>query len=149
MACSKVGLLYGRQKKGEADLLPNRLHGQGLKSIALYGHAAGVQVNIMIWDEIDSGHNILTYTRVSKYLHGGGATTYFEGTKVSVKLMPRKSSAPQVGPPHKPISNTCQHCNMHCCIHCMQPRDLASNMLLRILRVTGVVAPGRSIKSAK
>ncbi|KAL3155264.1 hypothetical protein ABBQ32_013195 [Trebouxia sp. C0010 RCD-2024] len=55
----------------------------------------GVQVNIMIWDEIDSGHNILTYTKVSKYLHGGGATTYFEGTKVSVKLMPRKSSAPQ------------------------------------------------------
>lgn len=55
----------------------------------------------MIWDEIDSGHNILTYTKVSKYLHGGGATTYFEGTKVSVKLMPRKSSAPQVRPPHK------------------------------------------------
>ena len=57
---------------------------------------AGVRVNIMIWDEIDSGHNILTYTKVSKMLHGGGASTYFKDTKVSVKLMPRKSAAPQV-----------------------------------------------------
>ena len=50
----------------------------------------------MIWDEIDSGHDFLAYTRVSKMLHGGGATEYFQKTKVSVKLMPRKSAAPQV-----------------------------------------------------
>ena len=50
----------------------------------------------MIWDEIDSGHDFLAYTRVSKLLHGGGATEYFQHTKVSVKLMPRKSAAPQV-----------------------------------------------------
>lgn len=52
----------------------------------------------MIWDEIDSGHDFLAYTRVSKLLHGGGATEYFQHTKVSVKLMPRKSAAPQVSP---------------------------------------------------
>ena len=50
----------------------------------------------MIWDEIDSGHDFLAYTRVSKLLHGGGATEYFQNTSVSVKLMPRKSAAPQV-----------------------------------------------------
>ncbi|KAL0024770.1 hypothetical protein WJX79_004892 [Trebouxia sp. C0005] len=55
----------------------------------------GVRVNIMIWDEIDSGHDFLAYTRVSKMLHGGGATEYFQKTDVSVKLMPRKSAAPQ------------------------------------------------------
>lgn len=52
----------------------------------------------MIWDEIDSGHDFLAYTRVSKMLHGGGATEYFQKTDVSVKLMPRKSAAPQVRP---------------------------------------------------
>lgn len=52
----------------------------------------------MIWDEIDSGHDFLAYTRVSKLLHGGGATEYFQNTEVSVKLMPRKSAAPQVRP---------------------------------------------------
>ena len=50
----------------------------------------------MIWDEIDSGDDFLAYTRVSKILHGGGATEYFKDTQVSVKLMPRKSTAPQV-----------------------------------------------------
>ena len=50
----------------------------------------------MIWDEIDSGHDFLAYTRVSKMLHGGGATEYFQHTQVSVKLMPRKSATPQV-----------------------------------------------------
>ena len=68
-----------------------------LSSIHSFIHGvAGVRVNIMIWDEIDSGHNILTYTKVSKMLHGGGASTYFKDTQVSVKLMPRKSAAPQV-----------------------------------------------------
>lgn len=66
----------------------------------------------MIWDEIDSGHNILTYTKVSKMLHGGGATTYFKGTQVSVKLMPRKSSAPQV---------IC----FVCCVCCDKPHQKA------------------------
>lgn len=50
----------------------------------------------MIWDEIDSGDDFLAYTRISKMLHGGGATEYFKDTQVSVKLMPRKSTAPQV-----------------------------------------------------
>ena len=57
---------------------------------------SGVRVNIIIWDEIDSGDDFLAYTRVSKMLHGGGATGYFKDTEVSVKLMPRKSHAPQV-----------------------------------------------------
>ena len=56
----------------------------------------GVRVNIMIWDEIDSGDDLLTYTRVAKKLHGGGASEFFKDTAVSVKLMPRKSRAPQV-----------------------------------------------------
>ena len=58
--------------------------------------SSGVRVNIMIWDEIDSGDDLLTYTRVAKKLHGGGASEFFKETEVSVKLMPRKSSAPQV-----------------------------------------------------
>lgn len=67
---------------------------------------AGVRVNIMIWDEIDSGHDFLAYTRVSKLLHGGGATEYFQKTNVSVKLMPRKSAAPQVNPLHCSVNST-------------------------------------------
>ena len=67
---------------------------------------AGVRVNIMIWDEIDSGHDFLAYTRVSKLLHGGGATEYFQKTNVSVKLMPRKSAAPQVNPPQCSVNST-------------------------------------------
>lgn len=67
---------------------------------------AGVRVNIMIWDEIDSGHDFLAYTRVSKLLHGGGATEYFQHTSVSVKLMPRKSAAPQVNPLHCSVNST-------------------------------------------
>ena len=66
----------------------------GNARLALY--VAGVRVNIMIWDEIDSGDDFLAYTRVAKMLHGGGATEYFKDTQVSVKLMPRKSTAPQV-----------------------------------------------------
>jgi hypothetical protein len=68
-------------------------------------------VNIMIWDEIDSGHDFLAYTRVSNLLHGGGATEYFQNTEVSVKLMPRKSAAPQVRPrdPNSGVPQTLCH----------------------------------------
>lgn len=105
---------------------------------------AGVRVNIMIWDEIDSGDDFLAYTKVSKMLHGGGATEYFKDTQVSVKLMPRKSVAPQV---------TSLFCHTLCalpvlCISCCTQR-LSYSMIvccssdhceLMCIRFAGIIA---------
>ena len=57
---------------------------------------AGVTVNLILWDEIDSKDNILVYTVVEKKLHGGGAPAYFKASGVSVKLAPRVTRAKQV-----------------------------------------------------
>lgn len=69
----------------------------------------------MIWDEIDSGHDFLAYTRVSKLLHGGGATEYFQHTEVSVKLMPRKSAAPQA----RSLCDRSKSDEEDCCCQCV------------------------------